>query len=104
MANETSPCRKLTSSKYEETRSGRPSLRWLDSAQNGLRIMGARGWMTKALDRNPWRRPRPIQGCSARKEEEDMSSKNIDRIWGQPILLHSGYQGLITWEESIRSE
>jgi hypothetical protein len=72
-ANETSLCRKLTSSKYEETRrTGRPRLRWLDSVEKDLRILGVGGWITKAQDRNLWRRQTPIQGCSASKEEEEM--------------------------------
>jgi hypothetical protein len=71
-ANVTSTCRKLTCSMYEGTkRTGRPSLRWLDSVEKDLRILGIGDWITKALDRNLWRRSRPIQGCSARKEEEE---------------------------------
>jgi hypothetical protein len=70
-ANEISPCRKLTFSKPEGTRrAGRPSLRWLDSVEKDLKLLGTRGWKTKALDRNLWRRPRPTRGCSVSKEEE----------------------------------
>jgi hypothetical protein len=70
-ANEISSCRKLTFSKPEGTRrAGRPSLRWLNSVEKDLRLLGIRGWKTKALDRNLWRRPRPTQGCTVSKEEE----------------------------------
>jgi hypothetical protein len=59
-ANETSPCRKLTFSKPEGTsRAGKPSPRWLNSAERGLRILGVQEWKTKALDRKLWSRPRP---------------------------------------------
>jgi hypothetical protein len=47
----------------------------LEFSQRGvdkyLRIFGVRRWNTKAQDRNPWRRPRPTQGCNASKEEEE---------------------------------
>jgi hypothetical protein len=57
IANDISPCRKLTFSKPEGTRrAGRPSLRWLDSIEKVLRLLGIRGWKTKALDRSLWRR------------------------------------------------
>jgi hypothetical protein len=56
-ANETSSCRKLTFSKPESTmKAGRPGLGWLDSVEKDLRILGLRGWKTKALNRNLWRR------------------------------------------------
>jgi hypothetical protein len=86
-ATEISPCRKLTFSNLEGTRrAGRPSLKWLDSVEKDLRLLGIRGWKTKALDRNLRRRPRPTRGCTVSKEE---SSHNIayknslpeDRVW-----------------------
>jgi hypothetical protein len=41
----------------EDTRrAGRSSLRWLDSVQKVLRILGVEGWKIKALDRNLQRR------------------------------------------------
>jgi hypothetical protein len=47
--------RKVTFFKAEGTmRAGRPSLRWLDSAEKDL--LGVRGWKTEALDKNLWRR------------------------------------------------
>jgi hypothetical protein len=52
-ANERSPCRKRISSNLERRRrTGRPSLRWLDSVKKALRILGVGGGITKALDRN----------------------------------------------------
>jgi hypothetical protein len=37
-------------------KSGRPNLRWKDSIEKYLRILGIRGWKTKVLDRSLWRR------------------------------------------------
>jgi hypothetical protein len=40
-ANEIFPCRKLTFSKSKGTRrAGRPSLRWVDSVEKDLRLLG----------------------------------------------------------------
>jgi hypothetical protein len=55
-ANETFPCRNVTFSKPEGRRSAvRPRIRWLDNVEQD-RIPGIRGWKTKALYRNLWRR------------------------------------------------
>jgi hypothetical protein len=70
-ANETSPCRKLTSSKREGTRkTATPSLRWLDSAEHDLRTLSVGGWKIKAQDRNLCGRPKPTRGCNSRKGRE----------------------------------
>jgi hypothetical protein len=69
--NETSPLRKATFYNPKGTRRpGRPSLRWLDNVQKDIRILGIRGWKTKAPHRNLERRPRPTQVCRASKEED----------------------------------
>jgi hypothetical protein len=57
-------------SKPEGTRiAGRPYLRRLDRVEEGLRMLGVRGWKAKSLGRNLWRRLRPRQGCSASRQK-----------------------------------
>jgi hypothetical protein len=34
---------------------GRPQLRWADSADHDIRILGGRNWRNLALDREEWR-------------------------------------------------
>jgi hypothetical protein len=51
------PCRKLTFTKPENIRRrGRPPIQWLDSIEQHLQVLGTRGWKTKALHRNQWRK------------------------------------------------
>jgi len=53
---EQNPCRKLTLHKPEGTRRvGRPAIRWLDSIEEDLKIMGVRNWRRKTQDRDQWR-------------------------------------------------
>jgi hypothetical protein len=50
------PCRKLTLHKPEGIRRvGRPAIRWLDSIEEDLKIMGFRNWRRKTQDRYQWR-------------------------------------------------
>jgi hypothetical protein len=67
-ANETDPCRKVTLTKIEGRRKkGRPPIRWLDSVEQDLRVLGIRGWRNKAQERSQWKsklgRSRPVIGC-----------------------------------------
>jgi hypothetical protein len=49
-ANETPSCKGPAFSKPEGTkRAGGPSLRWLESVEKDLRMLGVRGWKTKVL-------------------------------------------------------
>jgi hypothetical protein len=53
---EHNPCRKLTLHKPEGTRRvGRPAVRWLDSIEEDIKIMGVRNWRRKTQDRDRWR-------------------------------------------------
>jgi hypothetical protein len=55
-SEDMNPCRKLTFTKAGNIRRrGIPSIRWLDSIEQDLQILGTRGWKTKALYRNQWR-------------------------------------------------
>jgi hypothetical protein len=48
---EKDPCRKLTFHKPEGTRRVcRPAIRWLDSGEEYLKIMGIRNWRKKLQD------------------------------------------------------
>jgi hypothetical protein len=50
------PCRKLTSHKPEGVRRvGRPAIRWLDSIEEDLKIMGFRNWRRETQDRGQLR-------------------------------------------------
>lgn len=56
-AQENLPMKVLTFRVPEGKRKrGRPSSRWLDSAENDLTTLGVRGWKGAALDRGRWRR------------------------------------------------
>jgi hypothetical protein len=53
---EQSPCRKLTLHKPEGTgRVGAPAIRWLDSIEEDLKIIGVRNWRRRTQDRDQWR-------------------------------------------------
>jgi hypothetical protein len=55
-ANETDPCRKVTFTKIQGRRKkGRPPIRWLDSGEKDLRVLGIQGWRNKAQERNQWK-------------------------------------------------
>jgi hypothetical protein len=55
-AKETDPSRKVTFTKIEgRRRKGRPPIRWLDSAEQGLRVLGIQGWRSKAQERSQWK-------------------------------------------------
>jgi hypothetical protein len=58
-ANETDPCRKVTVTKTEGRREkGRPPIRWLDSVEQDLRLLGIQGWRNKArvkpMEKHSW--------------------------------------------------
>jgi hypothetical protein len=53
---EQNPCRKLTLHKPEDTqRVGRPAIRWLDSIEYAVKMMGVRNWRRKTQDWDQWR-------------------------------------------------
>jgi hypothetical protein len=55
-ANETDPCRKVTFTKIEGRRKkGRSPIRWLDSVEQDLRVLGIQGWRNKAQERSQWK-------------------------------------------------
>jgi hypothetical protein len=53
---EQDSCRKLAFHKPEGTRQvGTPLIRWLDSVEDDLKIMGFRNWRRKSQDQDQWR-------------------------------------------------
>jgi hypothetical protein len=55
-ANKTDPCRKATFTKIEGRRKKRiPTIRWLDSVEQDLRVLGIQGWRNKAQERSQWK-------------------------------------------------
>jgi hypothetical protein len=55
-ANETDPCSKVTFTKIEERRrKGRPPIRWLDSVEQDLRVLGIQLRRNKAQERSQWK-------------------------------------------------
>jgi hypothetical protein len=51
-ANETDPYRKVIFTKIEGRRKkGRSPIRWLDSVEQDLRVLGIQGWRSKAQER-----------------------------------------------------
>jgi hypothetical protein len=53
---EQNPCGKLILCKPEGTRQvGIPAIRWLDSIEEDLKIMGIRNWRQKTQDQDQWR-------------------------------------------------
>jgi hypothetical protein len=52
---EQNPCRKLTLHRPEGTRRvARPAIRWLDSIEEYLKIIGVRDWKRETQDWNQW--------------------------------------------------
>ena len=53
---EMDPCRKVTLNKIDGKRKvGWPNIRWMDSVEQDLKILGVQGWKRKVEDRNEWR-------------------------------------------------
>jgi hypothetical protein len=80
------PKRVLKGKLYTRGRIGRPRIRWLEDVIADLRRMGISGWMEKVRNRDQWR-PRPTQGCSAKKKKNCIFSRILCCAAQRPLFL-----------------